>query len=155
MGMRALFGPLLSKTSIFLNETNVNWFVLVNYISSVIYSFIHVKLPHLWPKTSKNDKISVGDFASTHFSKCVITFTFFNYLHEIFRINVKLNFYLILLLGLLMLVSRKIWRSNSKIVPNFVLDWCWEIQVMMLIFSVLILLCHFFAGNERSHHARS
>ena len=54
MGMRALFGPLLRQVSIFLNETNVIWIVPVNYILSVMYSSIPVKLLHLWPKTSKN-----------------------------------------------------------------------------------------------------
>ena len=50
MGMRALFGSCLGQISIFLKETNVIWFVPVNYMLSVIYSLILVKLLHPWPK---------------------------------------------------------------------------------------------------------
>ena len=32
------------------------------------------------------------DFGSTRLTQCVITLAFINSLHEIFRINVKLNF---------------------------------------------------------------
>ena len=57
-------------------------FVLVSYILTMIYRLIHVKLSHLWQKTLKMDKIghiSVRDFASVRFTKCVITFVFFKF----------------------------------------------------------------------------
>ena len=46
--------PNMGIRTLFLNGTNVIWFVLVNYVFSVTYSLIHVKLPRLWPTTSKN-----------------------------------------------------------------------------------------------------
>ena len=66
-------------------------------------------------KMEKIGNISVRDFASVRFTKCIITFPFFIFFHEIFRINVKLmKFFLMLQLEFLILVSRIIWRPNSK-----------------------------------------
>ena len=54
---------------------------------------------------------------------------------EIIRIQIKLNCYLMLLWGFLILVSRKIWRPNSKIFPENYLNlpnghikqrWLWN-----------------------------
>ena len=48
-------------------------------------------------KMDKIGHVSVCVFASTSFAKRVITFELFNFLHEIFKINFKLNFFLMLL----------------------------------------------------------
>ena len=103
MSMRAIFWPLHSQKRIILNETNFVSFVPVHYILSVIYSLIHVKLPHWWQKISKNGQ-NWPYFRSQFYVSalhCVISFEILNFLHEIFRINVKLNFFLMLLLWFL------------------------------------------------------
>ena len=74
-----------------------------------------------------SDHISVRDFASLCFNKCIIQF-----LHEIFRFNVKLNVFLLLLLGFSILVSRKIFkifRGNFAIF-GLQLGWkcLWELR---------------------------
>ena len=79
-------------------------------------------------KTSKNGQN--WPYPSSQFCVSALLFAysplhFSNLFHEIFRINVRLNLYLILLSEFLILVSRKFWRPNSKIfrenfgVPNF------------------------------------
>ena len=70
--------------------------------------------------------ISVRIFASTSLAKLVIAFALFLiFLHDIFKINLKLKVYLILLWSAyLILISWKIWRPNSKIFPeNFVANF--------------------------------
>ena len=69
-------------------------------------------------KMDKIDHVSVRDFASVRFTKCVITFAFVNFLHELFRINVTLNFFLVLLLGFFILVSRKNLAVNFQNFPR-------------------------------------
>ena len=55
--------------------------------------------------------ISVHDFASISFTKCVITFAISIIFHEIFRIDVKLNFFLISYL----------WSREKNFPENFVI----------------------------------
>ena len=103
--------------------STITW---ISHHQSIMISWAPIKNQPNWPKNGwvmakkplKIDKIghiSVHDFASACFTIWVITLHFSNFFHDIFRINVKLNFYLILLLGFLILVSRKIRRRNSKI----------------------------------------
>ena len=120
MGMCALFGHNLVKYQYFWIKPKL--FDFYQYVTYCLWFITWVMLKCLiyGQKTLKMDKIGniFCVFASTHFTKCVITFAFFNFFREVYRINAKLNFYYILLLRFLILVSRKIWRPNSKILPE-------------------------------------
>ena len=72
----------------------------------------------------------MGDFASACFTICEITF-FFNFFHEIFRINVNLSFYIILLYcekfgGQIPTFSRKILEFGRQI--------CYYLEMMFASF---------------------
>ena len=64
-------------------------------------------------KMGKICHISIRNFVSTGFTKMRDNFCM-KFMHEIFRINIQPNLYLILLQGFLILISRKFGRQIQK-----------------------------------------
>ena len=81
--------------------------------------------------------ISVCDLTAMRFTKWIITFAFSTFFMKFSESILKLNFFLMLLLGFLILVSRKIWWPNSKIFQENFEKWAWPPCVPLMVWGLL------------------